>query len=104
MENKHWSSESDADGIVWLRIDKADGGANVLSGPVLTELNELLGTLDAKLPKGVVIHSGKSNGFVMGADINEFTKIENPDQAYELIRLGQQVLDRLEALRCPTIA
>jgi 3-hydroxyacyl-CoA dehydrogenase/enoyl-CoA hydratase/3-hydroxybutyryl-CoA epimerase len=40
----------------------------------------------------------------MGADINEFTTIENPDQAYELIRLGQQVLDQLEALPCPTVA
>ena len=104
MENKHWSSESDADGIVWLRIDKADGGANVLSGPVLTELNALIDTLEAKPPKGVVIHSGKSNGFIMGADINEFTKIENPGQAYELIRLGHRVLDRLEGLRCPTVA
>lgn len=104
MTNNHWSSESDADGIVWLRIDKSDGGANVLSGPVLTELNELLGTLEANPPRGVVIHSGKSNGFIMGADINEFTRIENPDQAYELIRLGQQVLDRLEALTCPTVA
>ncbi|MDH3585835.1 MAG: 3-hydroxyacyl-CoA dehydrogenase NAD-binding domain-containing protein, partial [Gammaproteobacteria bacterium] len=55
-------------------------------------------------PKGLVIHSGKSNGFVMGADINEFTTIENPEQAYELIRLGQQVLDKLEALPCPTVA
>ena len=40
----------------------------------------------------------------MGADINEFTKIENPEQAYDLIRLGQQVLDQLEALPCPTVA
>ncbi len=104
MANTHWSSESDADGIVWLRIDKADGGANVLSGPVLMELNDLLEKLASSPPKGVVIHSGKANGFIMGADINEFTTIENPDQAYELIRLGQQVLDKLEALRCPTVA
>ena len=27
-----------------------------------------------------------------------------PEQAYDLIRLGQQVLDRLEALACPTVA
>ena len=40
----------------------------------------------------------------MGADINEFTNVESADQAYELIRIGQQVFDRLEALRCPTVA
>ncbi|NNC76542.1 MAG: 3-hydroxyacyl-CoA dehydrogenase [Woeseiaceae bacterium] len=104
MTDTHWSSEKDADGVVWLKIDKADGGANVLSGPVLNELNDALQVLEDDLPKGVVIYSGKSNGFIMGADINEFTRIENEDQAYELIRLGQKVLDRLEALRAPTVA
>jgi 3-hydroxyacyl-CoA dehydrogenase/enoyl-CoA hydratase/3-hydroxybutyryl-CoA epimerase len=101
---KHWTSETGDDGIVWLCIDKADGGANVLSGEVLRELHQLIEPLAKAPPKGVVIHSGKNSGFVMGADINEFTKIENPDQAYELIRLGQQVLDQLEALPCPTVA
>lgn len=104
MTQQHWASETDGDGIVWLRIDKADGGANVLSREVLTELNELIEPFAGNPPKGVVIHSGKSSGFVMGADINEFTKIETPDQAYELIRLGQKVLDRLEALPCPTVS
>ncbi len=104
MSQEHWSSESDADGIVWLRLDKSDGSANVLSGPVLSELNDLLEPLPEKNPRGVVVHSGKSSGFIMGADINEFTKIENPDEAYQLIRLGQQVLDKLEALPCPTVA
>jgi 3-hydroxyacyl-CoA dehydrogenase / enoyl-CoA hydratase / 3-hydroxybutyryl-CoA epimerase len=104
MTLKHWTSETGDDGIAWLCIDKADGGANVLSGEVLEELHQLIEPLAEQPPKGVVIYSGKTNGFVMGADINEFTKIENPEQAYDLIRLGQQVLDQLEALPCPTVA
>ena len=100
----HWSLETDANGIAWLCIDKAESSANVLSGPVLSELNEALAAFERDLPAGVVIWSGKSNGFIMGADINEFTKISEPDEAYELIRLGQKVLDRLEALPCPTVA
>ena len=104
MANTHWATESDADGVLWLRLDKADGGANVLSRPVLEELAGILEPLSAKPPKGVVVYSAKSNGFIMGADINEFTKIENPEQAFTLIRLGQQVLDQLEALSCPTVA
>ncbi len=104
MTMKHWTSETDGDGIVWLKIDKADGGANVLSGEVFQELNDLIEQLESNLPRGVVVFSGKRSGFVMGADINEFTKIENPEQGYELIRLGQRVLDRLEALTCPTVA
>lgn len=104
MTLKHWKSETGDDGIAWLCIDKVDGGANVLSGEVLEELHQLIEPMAKQPPQGVVIHSGKRNGFVMGADINEFTKIENPGQAYDLIRLGQQVLDQLEALPCPTVA
>lgn len=100
----HWHREQDDEGIVWLQINKADGSANVLSGPVLRELDTHLDTLRQNLPRGVVVHSGKSNGFVMGADINEFTKIRNAQEGYELIRLGQQVLDKLEQLGCPTVA
>lgn len=101
---EHWTLETDANGIAWLCIDKADASANVLSGPVLSELNDALSAFERDLPAGVVVWSGKSNGFVMGADINEFTTISDVDEAYELIRLGQKVLDRLEALRCPTVA
>ena len=100
----HWRRETDSDGVVWLCIDKADASANVLSEPVLRELVSALEPLEADPPRGLVLHSGKRNGFVMGADINEFTSIDSADQAYELIRIGQQVFDRLEALRCPTVA
>jgi len=101
---EHWSKEVDSDGVAWLCIDKADGSANVLSAPVLEELNDLVTGLIEERPAGMVIYSGKSNGFIMGADINEFTGIDSPDQAYGLIRSGQQVLDRIEALPFPSVA
>jgi len=100
----HWRQETDSDGIVWWCIDKAGAGPNVLSGEVLRELVSMLEALEPDPPRGLVLYSGKRSGFVMGADINEFTSIDSADQAYELIRLGQQVFARLEALRCPTVA
>lgn len=104
QSSTHWTLEKDSAGIAWLCIDKSDGSANVLSGPVLQELADHINRFEKDRPKGLVIYSGKRNGFIMGADINEFTTIENPEQAYTLIRLGQQVLDRLAALDCPTVA
>ena len=101
---KHWRQETDGDGIVWWCIDKADASANVLSGEVLRELTDMLEQVEQNPPRGLVLYSGKQNGFVMGADINEFTTIDSAEQAYDLIRLGQQVFDRLEALRCPSVA
>jgi 3-hydroxyacyl-CoA dehydrogenase/enoyl-CoA hydratase/3-hydroxybutyryl-CoA epimerase len=100
----HWRQETDSDGIVWLCIDKADSGANVLSGAVLLELADILTPLEQEPPRGLVIWSAKKSGFVMGADINEFTTLTSSEEAYKLVRLGQQLFDRLESLRCPTTA
>jgi 3-hydroxyacyl-CoA dehydrogenase / enoyl-CoA hydratase / 3-hydroxybutyryl-CoA epimerase len=100
----HWHYETDAENIIWLCIDKADGNANVLSGPVLTDLAKVLDAIEHAPPAGVVVYSGKKNGFIMGADINEFTRIKDAEEAFELVRLGQQVLDKLAALSCPTVA
>lgn len=104
MTTTHWRLDRENDGIAWLRIDKADSGVNVLSRPVLEELAAVLEPFAKDPPRGLIVYSGKSSGFIMGADINEFTKIADPDEAYRLIRLGQQVFERLEALRCPTVA
>ncbi len=104
MSTKHWTYEKDGSGLGWLGIDKADGSVNVLSAPVLRELDELLADIEVDLPAGLVIYSRKPGGFIMGADINEFTRIDSAAQAYELVRQGQRVLDRLEELSCPTVA
>ena len=101
---KHWSLKRDDDGIAWLCFDKADASTNVLSRDVMTELNTVLEQVEKDLPKALVVTSGKKSGFIAGADIKEFTGLEDAEQAYEMVRAGQQVLDRLEALKCPTIA
>jgi 3-hydroxyacyl-CoA dehydrogenase / enoyl-CoA hydratase / 3-hydroxybutyryl-CoA epimerase len=99
-----WKSATDADGIVWLTLDKPATSANVLSSGVLIELDGILRPLQQNPPRGVVILSGKKSGFVAGADIKEFTGITAAESGYRLIHAGQQVLDRLEALNCPTVA
>jgi 3-hydroxyacyl-CoA dehydrogenase/enoyl-CoA hydratase/3-hydroxybutyryl-CoA epimerase len=102
--NAAWKLERDAEGIVWLTLDKPGTSTNVLSRAVLEELGELLVPLASEPPRGVVVRSAKKSGFIAGADIKEFTSFKNATEAYGLIRSGQQVLDRLEALPCPTVA
>jgi 3-hydroxyacyl-CoA dehydrogenase/enoyl-CoA hydratase/3-hydroxybutyryl-CoA epimerase len=101
---RSWKLEQDAEGIAWLTLDKPNTSANVLSGAVLAELNERLAELERALPRGVILISGKKSGFIAGADIREFTGITDEAAGYALIRAGQQVFDRLEALPCPTVA
>ena len=99
-----WKVDHDADGIVWLTIDKPGTSANVLSGSVLQELDAILGTLERERPRGVVVISAKKSGFVAGADIKEFTAVSNEADGYALIRRGQQAINRLAALPCPSVA
>jgi 3-hydroxyacyl-CoA dehydrogenase/enoyl-CoA hydratase/3-hydroxybutyryl-CoA epimerase len=99
----NWSRTSDADGVVWLILDKADASANSLSRSVMEELNSHLEAIERQRPPALIITSAKS-GFIAGADIKEFVSIQTPDQAFALIREGQQVLERLAALPCVTVA
>lgn len=69
----HWQLEVDADGVAWATLDKAGEAANSLSSVVMNELGLLLDQLDTYPPKGLIFRSGKSAGFIAGADIQEFT-------------------------------
>ena len=82
-------------GIAWLTLDKPETSANVLSRDVLVELDGILQALEKDKPRGVVLRSGKSSGFIAGAEIKEFTQLENPQQGFDLNRAGQRVFDRL---------
>jgi 3-hydroxyacyl-CoA dehydrogenase / enoyl-CoA hydratase / 3-hydroxybutyryl-CoA epimerase len=101
---EHWRSETDAGGIVWLHLDVARAGANVLSAEVLDELEQLLAAIGPAPPKGVVFASDKPSGFIAGADVKEFRAIQKQEDALALVRRGQGVMDRIENLPCPTVA
>ncbi|MEK7321487.1 MAG: 3-hydroxyacyl-CoA dehydrogenase NAD-binding domain-containing protein [Pseudomonadota bacterium] len=100
----HWHLEIDAKRIAWLAMDKAEAGANVLSKAVLQELQTVIDALAVARPRGLVIYSAKANGFIAGADVKEFTALNNFEEATELVGRGQAVLNRLEALPFPTVA
>ena len=99
----HWRIVTDSDGVSWLALDKAGTSTNSLSREVMEELAAILDDIAKAPPKALIVTSAK-RGFIAGADIKEFVGIRTPDQAYELIRRGQQVLDKLAALPIPTVA
>jgi 3-hydroxyacyl-CoA dehydrogenase / enoyl-CoA hydratase / 3-hydroxybutyryl-CoA epimerase len=99
-----WRLERDGDDIVSLIIDRPGSSANSLSQAILLELEELLRQIKAAPPRGVMIRSGKSSGFIAGADIREFITFRDAADAFAHIRIGQRIFDQLEALPCPTVA
>ncbi len=101
---QHWHTDTDTDNIVWLSLDRADASANSLSHAVLEELRTLLETLHKQPPTGLVIRSAKKSGFIFGADIKEFTELDDATKTMALIRRGQSIMDMIESLPCPTLA
>jgi len=103
-DTPYWTLQRDNEGLATLILDIPGASANVLSRPVLEQLGGLLDQLAASPPRALVLRSGKASGFIAGADIKEFTRLADLDAAYALIRGGQQVIDKLAALPCPTVA
>ena len=97
-------TEVDDDNIAWLHFDTQGSSTNVLSATVLEDFYKQLLDLEARSPRGLVIVSAKPNGFIAGADVREFTRVENRAQALETIQRGQAAFDRLAALPFPTVA
>ncbi len=100
----NWKSEQDNEGILWLDLDVPDTTTNVLSQTVLEELGEILDELAEQTPKGLVIGSAKSSGFIAGADVSAFGSLTDEDQALQLIQQGQGVMDKIESLGCTSVA
>ncbi|MBI4692824.1 MAG: enoyl-CoA hydratase/isomerase family protein [Gammaproteobacteria bacterium] len=101
---RHWQALRDADGIVWLGLDRADESANSLCAEVLEEFGAALETIAARAPRGLVIHSRKPQGFLVGADIREFEHFADPAAAEREILRVHALFARLETLPFPTVA
>ena len=101
---QHWKAEAGNDGIIVLGLDRAGESINSLAQDVLLELDAILERLALDPPKGLVIRSLKSTGFIAGADIREFQGFDAKGTTSDALRRGQQVFQRLAELPCPTVA
>ncbi|MHB8784836.1 MAG: 3-hydroxyacyl-CoA dehydrogenase NAD-binding domain-containing protein [Thauera sp.] len=101
---KHWRLRREDTGLAWLDLDKAGASANVLSSEVMSEFARVLDALDAAPPKALVIASAKPAGFIAGADIEEFSRLDSVLAARMLVERGWLLFKRLAELPYPTLA
>jgi 3-hydroxyacyl-CoA dehydrogenase / enoyl-CoA hydratase / 3-hydroxybutyryl-CoA epimerase len=101
---KNFKLTRDADGIAWLLFDREGTSANTLSADVLEEFDAVLATLENQRPTGLVIRSAKKSGFIAGADVNDFRGASDTGMVEAAIGRAHAVIDRLEALRVPSVA
>jgi len=101
---QHWKLEQRDGGVVVLSFDRAGSSVNTFAQDVLIELDSLLERLALDPPKGLVLRSAKTSGFIAGADIKEFAEFDAKGNVNDAIRRGQQVFQRIAELPCPTVA
>jgi 3-hydroxyacyl-CoA dehydrogenase/enoyl-CoA hydratase/3-hydroxybutyryl-CoA epimerase len=100
---KHWRWERDGEGLAWLTFDKQGESANTFSREALEELSRALSAIQLENPKGLVIRSAK-DGFIAGADVEEFTRFKSGAEALAFVKLGWDVFQQLRDLPFPTTA
>ncbi len=104
MSDKYWKIEKDDNNIAWLHFDTPDSAANLLSQTAIKELDDIIADFEKELPQAVIILSDKKDSFIFGADIKEFTALDNKEQALAFMQKGHALMNRVEALRCTTIS
>src|ERR1700710_2718857 len=70
----------------------------------MEEFDAVLPSLESQRPPGIVIRSAKPSGFIAGADVNEFRGATDPRAVETQIGRAHAIIDRLEALKTPTVA
>ncbi len=116
MELKVFKWNQDADGIVTLTWDDPERSMNVLSNKALVDIGAVVVKVagDAAI-KGVVITSGKANGFCAGAALDEMegaasgagqpkSEEERVRQRYEGVLQFNMLLRKLETCGKPVVA
>lgn len=77
--------------------------ANALSQGVLLELNQVLTELESNNEVHVLLLHGEGRFFAAGADIKEFTKVNDGAEFTQTARNGQQIFRRIEDFTKPII-
>jgi 3-hydroxyacyl-CoA dehydrogenase / enoyl-CoA hydratase / 3-hydroxybutyryl-CoA epimerase len=89
--------------IVWF--DLPGEKVNKFSSDVMLEFSALIdGFATATDVKKIVFASRKPGIFIAGADVSEFTKAKDDEQARQYVRLGQQVFGKITQLPQTTVA
>jgi 3-hydroxyacyl-CoA dehydrogenase/enoyl-CoA hydratase/3-hydroxybutyryl-CoA epimerase len=101
---RHWIWSLDEDRTLNLTLDRHDSSQNSLSYEVMTELDDVITRIEQERPGVVILRSGKDGSFIVGADVSEFTKFNDPDQVADYLHGVHETLRRLERLSGPTIA
>ncbi|HYU30897.1 MAG TPA: 3-hydroxyacyl-CoA dehydrogenase NAD-binding domain-containing protein [Thermoanaerobaculia bacterium] len=99
----------DSQGLAWLLLDDPGKKVNTLSSRFFGWFEEQVGQLERERPAALVIASGKPDGFVAGADLEELLASAGSASieaaaVIALLQRGHDLMERLAGLPFPTVA
>jgi len=101
--NQHMTMNVKGD-VAVIRID-SPGKVNVLNQPVMEEMEAMMKAVEADpAVKAAVLISGKSANFIAGADISMIERVQSAEEAQQLSKACQDLLDKLEASKKPYVS
>lgn len=102
---KHWHL-GEKNGLLVLSIDRDDASANSLNAEVLREFATVIDKLKLIVGqyRGLLLQSGKDNGFIAGADISTIQETKSADKLKALVKEVHDYFARFEALPLPKVA
>jgi 3-hydroxyacyl-CoA dehydrogenase/enoyl-CoA hydratase/3-hydroxybutyryl-CoA epimerase len=97
----HLTTKND---IARLTFDRENSSANIFDRDVLLELESIIdGVTKNSSLSTLIIQSAKPSIFIAGADLKTLSSAKGPEMS-DLIRLGQRVFNKIEALHVTTVA
>ncbi len=92
-------------GIAVVTFDSQETRLNVFTSLFMEALDELIHVLvNLDGVKAAVFRSGKPEGFIAGANVDEIAQISTAEEATEKSRTGQLIFQKIADLPFPTIA
>jgi len=106
---KDWRFSVDFEGIAWALIDREGDRMNSLGRRPTEELGEIVKWVEEAQSRGelagLVIMSGKTFGFIVGADIREFESLATTEASVkDAVHQTLELLDRIDKLQLPVVA
>lgn len=93
------------DNVAVVTIDVPGEKMNILKAEFGEQMRAILQQIRENIAiRGVVFISARADNFIAGADINMIDRCASAQEAEQLARLGQQIMDDIHGLPIPVIA
>lgn len=93
-----------ADGLAEIVFDRPGKSVNTLDIEVFAEVSAILDDLEKKLPRALLVRSGKLGQFIAGADVAKIGALFGHADAARMASIGRDAFTRFSRLSCPTAA